>query len=234
MKLQDSQILINDAKNLLGEIEIIYNRDIKAGEDSPLLRVRIKQFLDNINSCLDYAAFYIFTKYCADRLKEENLKKFERLEKRIYFPCVLKLSEGDSFNEYMNKKFPYLEEENPDIIRIFEKYQPLPAQSKWLSHLKDLVNSNKHRRLSKQQPRQTMNINQLNFAGGGFISGLTLVGEGTSPLIEFEGDAAQPVYFDGSVDFEFIFKELDQPVLKVLKRIYRSAPSIINDLEKCL
>lgn len=234
MKLQDSQILINDAKNLLDEIEIIYGRDIKTGEGSPLLRVRIKQFLDNINSCLDYAAFYIFTEYCADRLKEENPKKFDYLERNICFPCKSKLSGDGGFNNFMSEKFPNLEEENHDIIRIFQKYQPLPTQSKWLSHLKDLVNRNKHRKLSKQQHRQTMNINQLNFAGGGFISGLTLVGDGSSPLISFEGDAAQPVHFDGSIDFEFIFTELDEPVLKVLKRIYKSAPSIISDLENCL
>ncbi|MED4267317.1 hypothetical protein [Priestia megaterium] len=232
MELEDSRILIDDAANLLEEIEILYARDIEIGEDSPLLRVRIKQFLENINSALEYAAFTAFTEFCADRVKNERANHFERIERNVYFPCKLQKDGDYGFNKYMNERYPYLDQEKPEVIDVFEKYQPFPTRSKWLSNLKDLVNSNKHRQLSKQSHRKSMHINHLLTASGGGIFGVTLEGSGSQPLISFEGEGSQPISFDGSIEYFFTFDEIDQPVLKVLRRIYKSAPLIISDLEK--
>jgi hypothetical protein len=65
---------------------MLYARDIKIGQDSPLLRIRIKQYLENVNSALDYAAFTISTKFCAPGIVENEPDKLEFREGRVYFP----------------------------------------------------------------------------------------------------------------------------------------------------
>lgn len=234
MALEDSKILIEDSKNLLKEIESLYSRDLLNGEDSPLLRVRIKQFLENINSALDYAAFSVFTEFCAERLKKEQPNKFAFKERNVYFPCKLKKGGDGGFLNYITDRFPYLEQENPIIIETFEKFQPFPAKSKWLSYLKDLVNSNKHRTLLKQVQQQTTSINRLTASNGSSIVGGTIIGDFPFKFVNEDGSEATITSFDGDIKIEFMFSNINQPVIPTLRRIIRSAPTVINDIEKCL
>ncbi|MEH7605246.1 hypothetical protein, partial [Priestia megaterium] len=232
MTLEDSRILFDDSKALLQEIELIYDRDIKAGESSPLLRVRIKQFLDNINSCLDYIAFEVFTTLCAENVKEtEGIKKLVFREGRVYFPC---LDEPSKFDNYIKDRFPTLEATNRELISIFKKYQPFPTRPKWLKNLKVLVNSNKHRNLSKQQSQHSAMINSLTAANGASISNLRIItDDGVLPFrfVDENGNDSPITSFDGSITIEFIFSEINQPLLPTLKRMLRSIPSLINEVE---
>lgn len=235
MILSDSKILINDSKNLLEEIEYLYLHDINFGQDSPLLRVRIKQFLENINSALDYAAFSVFTEYCAVRVKKERPTKFNNIERNVYFPCKVKKDGNGSFNKYIDERFPFLVEEKPEIVDIFAMYQPFPSKSKWLLYLKELVNSNKHRTLLKQKSQHTTSINRLTTSNGSSISGITVVNSEDSLPFHFvngDGSEEEMTNFNVEIKVEFMFPNIDQPVLPTLNRIIRSAPSIIENLEK--
>lgn len=232
MELEDSKILIVDSENLLKEIEMLYVRDLRVGEDSPLLRVRIKQFLDNMNSALDYAAFAAFTEYCAPRIKVEKPEKLKQKERRVYFPCV---KERSDFNKKISENFEYLREEKLQIVGIFEKYQPFPAKSKWLDYLKELVNSNKHRNLTKQTMQHTQKINRIVASNGASIINGTIISEnGFSPFkfADENGNESPIIINDSEHIIEFMFSNIDQPVIPTLRRIIRSVPTIIRDLEK--
>lgn len=232
MKLEDSKILIVDSENLLKEIEMLYVRDLRVGEDSPLLRVRIKQFVDNMNSALDYAAFAAFTEYCAPRIKVEKPEKLKQKERRVYFPCV---KERSDFNKKISENFEYLREEKLEIVGIFEKYQPFPAKSKWLDYLKELVNSNKHRNLTKQTMQHTQKINRIVSSNGASIINGTIISEdGFFPFkfADENGNESPIISNDSEHIIEFMFSNIDQPVIPTLRRIIRSVPTIIRDLEK--
>ncbi|MCT8138650.1 hypothetical protein H1D32_13400 [Anaerobacillus sp. CMMVII] len=240
MVLEDSKILIDQSKQLLHEIEHIYEQDIRIGVDSPLLRVKIKLYLENINSALDYTAYKIFLEYCANAIKEREPDKYSFREGRVYFPC---LEEKSKFDNYINDRFKYLSAEKEEIIDILAKYQPFPLRSKWLKYLKELVNNNKHRYLSVHSCQTHTHFDNLIMPGGAQFRNLTIVTEGDSvPIaygdqpIDFQNPNTIPegTVFKGSVEKDFYFKEIDQPVLKTLKRIYRSAPTVINDIEKLL
>jgi hypothetical protein len=237
MTLSDSKILLEDAENLLKEIEIYYEKDLENGFVSPILRVRIKQYLDNVLASLEYATYEIFSKYCAKHIPANKLK---RSEGRVYFPS---LDEKSKFDNYINERFPKLLEEKAEIVDILAKYQPFPTRPKWLSHLKLLCNNNKHRYLSNQIHQTHTHIDNLLFPEGGGITGITFVAQGdTQPIayndepldLENPNNLPAGVNYQGSVVKGFYFTEIDEPVLKTLKRIYRSAPSIISDLENCL
>ncbi len=237
MALTDSKILIEDAKNLLKEIEFLYERDLKNGFVSSVLRVRIKQYLDNVLASLEYATYEIFSKYCAKHISSNKLKGSES---RVYFPS---LDEKIKFDNYIDNRFPKLVEEKPEIVDILAKYQPFPTRPKWLKHLKLLCNNNKHRYLSNQVHQTHTHIDNLRFPGGGGISGITLVTQGdTSPVaygdypldLENPNNLPQGVSYKGAVVKDFYFAEINEPVLKTLKRIYRSAPTIILDLDTIL
>ncbi|WP_336863684.1 hypothetical protein [Peribacillus frigoritolerans] len=209
MLLPDSKILLHDAKRLLDEINHLYSDAIHAEEIPPILRVRVKQFLDNVNASLEFAAFEIFNTYCSEQVKQikRKPKDFERHENSIYFPVW---DSKTAFDNYIDTKFVSLRNEQPDIVAILQKYQPFPTRPKWLRTLKDLVNTNKHRNLSKQSQRHVTHIKNLEIHNG--------------EIKNFEGSTEQYISFD----------DIDQPVLKTLKRIFASAPTVIEDLEKIL
>jgi hypothetical protein len=181
---------------------------------------------------LDYAAFFVFTEYCGPRIKVEEPEKLTFRESRVYFPC---LKEQEKFDNYINDRFKHLAEEENKIVEVFKKYQPFPTKTKWLSYLKDLVNSNKHRTLLKQVRQHTTRINNLTASNGASITGLTVISENDSFPFEFvneDGSKANITNFDGEHKIEFIFPNINQPVLPTLKRIIRSAPTVIKDIEE--
>lgn len=231
MSLEDSLLLIEDSKRILEEITNIHNRDIVSGHDSPLLRIRIKQYLENINSALDYAAFYIFKKYCAEHIMKEEPDKYSFRESRVYFPC---LDDRKKFDNYINDRFKYLREEHEELVNILARFQPFPARSKWLKNLKLLVNDNKHRELMQQKKQHRTEINKLTASNNSSISNLTIISEnGILPFVfvNEDGSKAKVTSFDGQVKYEFIFPELKEPVLLVLERIMKSAPTVIENIQ---
>ncbi|WP_424765687.1 hypothetical protein [Paenibacillus sp. sgz302251] len=234
MSFEESKLLLNQAKITLQEIESSYDHYLSLKDVSVELQLKIKDFLDKVNPALDYAAFKIFTTYCAKYVSPEKLNRAESI---VYFPYKKNITD---FEDYLKKVFPNLVADKPDIVDIFKKYQPFPARSKWLYYLRELVSHNKHRNFTKQSLRQTTNINYLNLPGGNQLIGVTLVTEGNGQPISINGqhvdleNSPHNMGFNGSIETDFIFKDIDQPVLKTLKRIYASAPTVIKDLEQII
>jgi hypothetical protein len=109
--------------------------------------------------------------------------------------------------------------------------------TKWLKNLKDLVNSNKHRTLLKSTRQQTTAIKHLTAKNGASIQNLTVISPDGSFPFKFEDDDGNdsPITsFEGNVKVEFLFSNINQPVLPTLRRIIRSAPTVTTDLKKFL
>ncbi|MGE6550800.1 hypothetical protein ACQKFK_17765 [Bacillus mycoides] len=233
MSQSESQFILQDAEELLNEIEQSYKKYLAEESIPRELKNKIRNFLNNIESALDYKAFDIFSLYCAKNVKPEKL---ERHKKRVNFPLY---TPKEWFNKKIDEIYPGLRIERPEIVSSFEKCQPLPSRSNWLSQFNFLVNNNKHRNFTKQTRKQTTHISYMeDILGNKFInctyegSGQGIV-YGNTPVNSFS-DQPHPYvkHLNATTYVDFIFKDINKSVLPTLKEIYIGANSIINDLEQ--
>lgn len=218
MNFSESKMLIEDAQHKLQEIEKLHANAFRDEASKNLFKMKIKQYLESVFSALDYLAYTIFNEYSAKNVSSERL---EGHKSKVYFP--IRETEKE-FLTLIKRTFPGLIEDYPEIVDIFRKYQPFPARSKWLLHLKVLANGNKHRNLTEQQFQRKVHIEHAETLGGGTLKNVTLINAGNP----FGGPF---VSFKGSIEQGIVFEDIGQPVVKTLKRIYASAPTIIKDLE---
>lgn len=148
----DIKYLLLDAEKLLKEIienYTVLEKDIGFEKVAPTaLKIKTKQFLENIRSSLDYFAYYLFDNYCKDGLSN---KEANQILRRLYFPTT---SDKRQFSNVIKDSYPNLSEQCPNIIDAIEKVQKYNYgnnESSWLNLLVKLSNSNKHRYLSLQE-----------------------------------------------------------------------------------
>ncbi|ANC07802.1 MULTISPECIES: hypothetical protein [Bacillus cereus group] len=233
MTQSESQFMLHDAKKLLEEIEYSYKNYLNEESIPRELRNKIRYFLNNIESALDYQAFDIFSRYCAKNVKPEKL---EQHKKRVNFPLY---SGKDWFNKKIDDTYPGLRTECPHIISAFEKCQPFPSGSSWLSRFNLLVNNNKHRNLTKQERKQTTHIGYMEDIFGNKIINCTFEGIG-QPIVygntpvNFSNDKPHPYvkHLNATTYVDFVFKDIDKSVLPTLEEIHTGASSVINELEQ--
>jgi hypothetical protein len=139
MNLDNSILLLHDARSTLSEINEIYQNALINKNIPPILSLRIKRFLDEVRSSLDYVAFEIFKTFCSHNIPESQLN---RISKKIYFPIR---TNPDSFDEYVSKCFVGLNNSNPEIVQVIRSYQPFDGKPKTFYYLNELSNENKHR-----------------------------------------------------------------------------------------
>lgn len=238
--ISDSFHLLKDAENQLTLIKISYENSFAEKEVSSMLRLKVKHFLDNIRSALDYVAWQIYLDKSRQNVREGNR---ERHEKGIYFPISKTKS---SFDDIIKNKFPGLEENEPEIKSILESVQGFMTVDgiNWTNNLVDLSNNNKHRSLTAQKKKETVHIEKLVTNDGNIIITNTTV-EGENSFSAFGmgdlgitnrtlGDFPSEFTYKGSVDVEFKFKDIDQPVLTVLDDIFYGARDVLGRLSDAL
>lgn len=231
MEISESRLLLQDAERLLLEIETIHNSSLNGDSAPPILKLKIKQFLENIDSALGYIAFNIFSKYCT--VPEDKL---EQHESKLYFPVR---NNQKAYDQFMDRWYPGLREVNPKIISIIQKYQPYPEQSSWLSSLKYLVNKNKHRTLTKQTKRQSGYIGYMEDIMGNKFINCTF--NNANSFLNINGIPFNPLQpnpyiktFIGNIETFFVFSDINKLVLPTLNDIYAGSIGIMNDLEDVL
>lgn len=233
LTLEESKYLIKSSESILNDIQKAYTEYINLNDIPFELKDKIKEFLSKIYSALEYQAFNIFNLYCKDKI---NPEKLERAESKIYFPNK---DYEPAFNRFIVDRFPSLMEARPDLIALIKSIQPFPGkQEQWLRDLNKLNNANKHRNLSKQKKQRAVLIKSGKIGTVTFKDTL-IVSEGppiviNDTSIDFETTTKYDSNFDVKVDIQFIFNEIDKPVLDTLKTIYEGANNFINRLEKML
>ncbi|OVE34800.1 hypothetical protein CCZ20_24425 [Priestia aryabhattai] len=230
MSLQEIKYLLTDANKTLDFIYESYTESLAQPEVSIALRLKIKHFLENIQSSLDYMGYYIFTEFCADKITS----KFEDHVKHLYFPIR---DNENKFNKYITSMYKDLSQTKPEIVHTFKSVQPF-NEVKWFANLNELVNKNKHRHLTKQRIESATHIHSMSMAGI-TIKNSYSIGNGTDILygdkpINFRtlDDTSEIDHLDATVKVNFIFTDLNLPVLPTLKDIYLGASSIIKILEE--
>jgi hypothetical protein len=233
----DSIACLDVAENLLSDIEEKQKISISNEGIIPYIKVDIKNLLENCRSPLDYAAQFIFDKYCrVDYLTRERKKKKPNFYPRIYYPIR---KDKKLFDEEINNLYFVIKQEKPEIIDIFKRGQHFSSpEDPFLYNLNLLTNMNKHRNLTKQERQVGTNVNFYKDENGNTFSNISSQNNnafviGGVPLGEKIIKAAsqkQPV--NATVWVEYFFKDLNKPVNHILKSIYEQTRLVINDLGK--
>lgn len=225
LSLNDAKFLLTDANEQLEIIKRFYQESIDQQDISPVLRLKIKHFLEDIRSSFDYTAFSIFNTYCKNNIK----MKLEDHIKQVYFP--VKFTEK-KFNTFVSSIFPGLENSNPKIIEIFLSLQPFKGNAVWFKNLNELVNKNKHRYLTPQTRKtEVKQLPTFEFSGCTFVGLKTHVSYFGQDINFQEGIPVNASITGTETWVDFLFSELNLSVLPTLHNIYNSANNIINDLE---
>jgi hypothetical protein len=234
MHTDDYRFMLESAKEHLDELDILYKDCLRVQEVPKRLTNKIRYFLNDIESGLDYISYRIFNQYCIKHIDDPN--KIESQKKQVNFPLY---DTKDWFDKKINKIFPGLRSERPDIIEIFESRQPfIKGKEYWLPIFNRLVNNNKHRELEKQQRKQKTHVFNGQI-GGITMRNVTFENVGT-PIVYngFPINFFDPSPFDSNFNFkttiEFVFKFQNLPVLPTLSAILDGATSVINELENAI
>lgn len=232
----DSIACLAVARELIGEIQAMTQESITDIRLMPLLKVKIKNCLENCNSPLDYVAQYIFSTYCPNEYTQKELKRY----KKVYYPKPV--PDEIKFNLNTKEYFRSLITKRPDIVKVLENSQPYKSDP-WLAHLTTLINENKHRNLTTQERRDVgVHANHITMSNGMQIQNIRSFGNKGHDVvingIPFDSQSAlnHPTVssFGATFYVEFIFKELNLPLVPTLKDIYAGTYSVIQDLKRHL
>lgn len=234
MSLDHSRELLEINHELLQEIEMLYRDYIHLKEAPVKLTVKVKNFLENARSPLDYAANYLFDTYCTKHIKDPN--KIPSRKRKVVFP--IDDSEG-IFQKSLKEKLDGLQHERPDVVSIIEKSQPFNSNL-WIKRLRDLANSNKHVELTKQERKilsRHIQIGGLSLIDCDFKdNGTDIMIDDTPINVDLETQLPMQSHplMNTTALVDFYFKGRSEPVIPLLRQIYNGVSQIITELEEIL
>lgn len=228
---KDSLLCLNEAKEIIQQIEELENNSIHDIELLERCKPKIKNCLENCRSPLDYSANYLFENYCRDSYEIKDLKWIKH-----NYPITYK---KNNFHQNLQKNFIGLNKKRHDIVKIIEQSQPFVNNEQWLKKLTSLVNENKHARLTFYKSDKYIHTGNMKFGGIDF-SNNTLINVGV------------PISFNG-IDYDLInnfpsgsnpeevtskhiiyFEELDITVVETLKEIHKGVSDIVISIKETL
>lgn len=233
---QDFRFMLESAKEHLDELPELYNWCLRENQVPKRLTNKIRYFLNDIESALDYISYEIFNNYCLKNIVDPA--KIESLRKQVNFPLY---DNKDWFNKKMEKVFLGLRSERPDIIEILEKCQPfITGRDYWLPVFNRLVNNNKHRELEKQQLHIETHVHYGQIGNIKIKNSTFHSFGGFSPLAvnNNQVDITRIRNYDenaiSETKIEFVFKYDNLPVLPTLYKIYDGVHCVINELDNAM
>lgn len=232
----DIDTLITQIQSQYAEIESLYNASLQEKEIKPELKVKVKNYLENARSILDYCAHDI-ADVCSITSKD------------IYFPIVAKDKDKTSFDGSIGRNLPDLESKNKKVFDYLESIQPYYANYAWLADFATVTSDNKHSQLTPQTRIETplLSIEHqgtgIRLLGGASIS----VGQGASISLGgatiMEGQTISPnsqqIYGDPRLKVkkeiwvDFLLNATIS-ALPLLKKIHDEIPKMIDQVYKLL
>lgn len=209
-------------------IEDLYNSSLHEKEVSSDLKIKIKNYLENVRSILDYCAHDI-----ADIIGVTN--------NIIYFPIVEKSSNINKFQGSVGRNLPKLYLVNKDLFDYIESIQPYNQNYEWLADFVTVTNDTKHSQLTPQTKTETQRVisqhvgggsvswdpSSVRFGTGVFINGAPVNPYNQLPVSTPETTVTKEVWID--------FKFNDSiSALPLLRKIYDEIPAIVESIYKII
>lgn len=216
--MQDALYLLDEAEQALKDISKLHHKALTSEDMQRTLAVKIKNFLANLNSSLDYTAYYVFETFCLEKasLKYNNI---DYIKRKIYFPCYNK---EEIFEQQVSKHFVGLKEEHYFIYEVFRLVQEFKVGSTWLSDFKKLSNESKHVRLTRNKKMYSGTVN-VELPGITVLNCKAIEAEEVLAINDIPFDPNNPqdhIYMKnikGEFSSFFSFEGSSKPILKTLK-----------------
>jgi len=235
----DAKELIKHAKTELTCIKEAYDQSLKSQEIKSTLLIRIKNFMENLRSSLDFTARGLFFKYGSSNRNNPN----------IYFPYAT-LNQTKAEFERVNRIevcIPGLTATRPDIAEaIMDMQHFASANNRWLPIFMELNNKNKHQQLTPQTRKEFKELRIISGERSISIREGTKVTIGKGVKVTLDGktfikdgqtfDVNNPptIYGPGEIKVfiwvSFTFSHNGEPVLPLLKQSLAGAETIIDTL----
>ncbi|MBU0456048.1 MAG: hypothetical protein ABIH77_01295 [Pseudomonadota bacterium] len=232
------EALLKIIKKQFSALQDTYSNALEVKEVPFELKIKIKNYLENARSILDYLMCDIFG-------------ALQIIPKRkIYFP-IFKVHKGN-FSVQLHSKYselcPALQKGNQKLFDYLERLQPYHFDMKWIADFVEINIENKHSRLTPQIRYENPSLEISNNGpgiclmdgasvslgegcsislGGGYIPG----GQTISTNSSFTADSSLQVKRE--IWFGFLFNnEID--VLNLLTCIQEKLPVIVSQIYKLL
>lgn len=235
---EDAQSLVAECASALVGIRKEYDASLHDKNIHPALLIRIKNFMENLRSALDFIAHDLFDKYGA-----------QSSQANIYFPYAWEGLDLAGFRQKqrIEKCIPGLSNNRPDIVAVIESYQHFSdSKNAWLPKFMELNNENKHQGLTPQIRKErkelrlssggtSMSIGQGASISIGHGASITLGGGMVIPGGQ-HFDVNNPPQTMGQGTKEIItwvafhFSSNDEPVIPFLERTMHGVEEIVNEL----
>ncbi len=235
--IEDAKELVKECASSLAAIKKEYDESLHEKNIHPKLLIKIKNFMENLRSALDFTAHDLFNKY-GDGSSTNNL----------YFPYAW---EGLDLAGFRGKKrvekcIPGLSRNRPDIAAMIENYQHFSdIKNTWLPQFMDLNNENKHQRLTPQTRKERKELRLS--SGGTSISmgqGASIsIGRGASITMggmvipggqNFDANTPPSTIGKGTKEIitwiSFHFSSNDEPVMPFLEQALNGVGKIVSEL----
>ncbi|QJC52798.1 hypothetical protein HGI30_15300 [Paenibacillus albicereus] len=230
----DAQYLLYDAGEQLKAIEKFYAESIQEQNISPALNLKVKHYVEDLRSCLEYVAHHIHFVFCQGNEFpfKTQFPIFEHEDKMI------RKMVADRTAPF--KELPVNKPELWDYLLSLQTFRN-PETASWLYILQDLSNSSKHRKLSPQRKQIDMFARHLEFPGitfknctfRGVKNNIQINGVNYDPTVE-NGLSSVALVEDVDAWVSFVFEELNIPVFPTLQDILQGVASVVDQIEEYL
>ncbi len=152
-KQKDIGVLLQSTISQYEKIEKLYKRSLNKKDIDSILQVKIKNYLENARSILDY---------CSQDINDF----FEIQSEKVYFPIVSKEGNIESFEGSINRNLPGLKTKSIELFEYLESIQPYHNNCSWLADFATVTIDYKHRQLTPQTKIETKRITSTRKDGG--------------------------------------------------------------------
>jgi len=227
---QDIESQLDRAKELLQELEIACNNDLRTKDVSGKTKNLSQEVLLKIRHLLDQSIYKFFEKYYFPNLSETDKKSA-----KVYFPIVSK--KEDLKSVFGRAKMDDIEIKYQNFYKFIDSVQPYNHDYLWLKHLTDFA-SEKHVRLTPQTKTETKRVT-VSRSGGSVSWGPGVIfGSGVSVMgVPIDPATQMPVpnnVAETNVEnwVSFLFEGSAVNVLGLCKKSVEDGESIITEILK--
>ncbi len=227
----DIDLMLSSIQEDYSSLFDLYNASLSKKTIDPKLSLKIKSYLENARSILDYSAREI-----ADRIGVSK-------EHKVYFPLVEKEKNIDSFRGAVGRNLPDLENKNKAAFDFIEKLQPYHSGNEWIGQLVELVNVHKHEALLPQKRNESERITSNHNAGGSvswdpsavkFGSGVYINGAPVNPFTQMPVPTPSTTV-TREIWVDFVFDDGNNvSVISLVRNIKEKLAGIIENIYKLI
>lgn len=211
MRKADVNNLIRHTASDLIEIRSKYRNSLDIEAIDPLLKIDVKNVMENLRSVLDYIAHDIYDKI----IRPQRIASGKPEVKYTHFPYG---KDENRFKMSVTRNLPKLPTLSPPVFSLLESIQPHKSGKSWLYDFCTIVNQNKHDKLSAQRKKVQSSYTVGPRGGSPVIS--ALAGAITAPpgAIRIGG---KPVIFDSNTGIPFPSTGLDVKITRWVTFVFK-------------